>query len=325
MQTLVLVDIMVVLLLFVPNWAEKFPCLQNWLAKIQACNLGSSMSTCSYATANFLEGRMILLIDVQVTKSCDGFSTNRYTKSHSMCRGLLVNTSGCNQQNFLDRISVPSSRAFPCVPHKLMYEHPFGTPTTVWCSKVLHSLSIVAEYHVRYPWSGGLILCPSMDLGLGVTHWSSFHHFQAPIPISFSKDRKKEEKSRGFLKWVQQSFLLEANRQHDKLKGRRLGKHEENEVETENSSFIPKMRNTFDRVGQNRVHWKGILPLFIHPYVDCRFNGLVMDPKTHHKCVGDMLMKNTVWVCGLILEFIQFAQVSRANLYAVVTLYSLTS
>lgn len=33
-------------------------------------------------------------------------------------------------------------------------------------------------------------------------------------------------------------------------------------------------------------------------------------------------MKKTFWVLGLMLDSNQFAQVSKANLYAVVTLYS---
>lgn len=43
----------------------------------------------------------------------------------------------------------------------------------------------------------------------------------------------------------------------------------------------------------------------------------------HHKCVGDIVAKKIFWVSGLMVESIQFAQVSIANLYAVVTLYSL--
>lgn len=50
----------------------------------------------------------------------------------------------------------------------------------------------------------------------------------------------------------------------------------------------------------------------------------VISLSTHHKCVGDMLMKKTFRVVGLMLFSIQFAQVSIANLYAVVTLYSPT-
>lgn len=45
--------------------------------------------------------------------------------------------------------------------------------------------------------------------------------------------------------------------------------------------------------------------------------------KAHHKCVGDIVVKKIFWL-GLIPVSIQFAQVSIASLYAVVTLYSLT-
>lgn len=46
---------------------------------------------------------------------------------------------------------------------------------------------------------------------------------------------------------------------------------------------------------------------------------------SYHKCVGDMLMKKTFCLSGLMLDSNQSAQVCKASLYAVVTLYSCTS
>lgn len=67
----------------------------------------------------------------QIIKDFDDSLTNMNTKSHSMYQELLVSTSECNQQSFLDQISVPLSRVFLCVPHTLMRGHLFGTLTIV--------------------------------------------------------------------------------------------------------------------------------------------------------------------------------------------------
>lgn len=45
----------------------------------------------------------------------------------------------------------------------------------------------------------------------------------------------------------------------------------------------------------------------------------------YHRCVGDMVAKNIFWLRGLTEDFIHFAHVSIASLYAVVTLYSFIS
>lgn len=111
-----------------------------------------------------------------------------HRESHSMYQELQVNTSECNLQKFLDQISVPLSGVCPFFHHKLLYEHLFDILIIEWYSKMLHWLWVLVRDCQLSPWSWDLNQYPSMNLGLDMIHWSSFHHFPASIPSSCKRN-----------------------------------------------------------------------------------------------------------------------------------------
>lgn len=122
-----------------------------------------------------------------VKKSFDNSSTDMHRGFHSMHQGLQVSTSECNQQKILGLLSVLLSAACPFAHRKPTREHLFCTLITVWCSTGWHLFSVLVVHPVISSWSQDLSQCPSMDLGLGMTHWNSFHYFLASIPSSWRR------------------------------------------------------------------------------------------------------------------------------------------
>lgn len=96
--------------------------------------------------------KLALSFFLQVTKDFDGSAASMHKESHSMYRALPVDTSGCNQQNFLDQIFVPLSIAFPFVPHKQRYEHLSDTQTIGLYSRIQHWVLVLVKYCELCPW-----------------------------------------------------------------------------------------------------------------------------------------------------------------------------